>query len=62
MLIKIKNIKNKARRAYIYRITSQGKIPTYVDERGNKQYDTTDYKNYRATHKRGRPTKERGNE
>ena len=57
MLITIKNIKSVGRRKYIYFLTSTGKIPTYINDLGLKQYDTKDLKNYKLNNRRGRPLK-----
>ena len=57
MLITIKNIKSAWRRKYIYYLTSVGKIPTYFNDNGDKQYNTSDLKNYKKINRRGRPAK-----
>ena len=57
MLITIKNIKSAGRRKYIYYLTSVGKIPTYFNDKGDKQYNTADLKVYKSINRRGRPAK-----
>lgn len=55
MKITIKNIKDKSKRTYLYYLTSTKKIPTYISKVGLVQYDTKDLKEYKKTHKIGRP-------
>lgn len=57
MKITIHNIKRAGKRAYIYKLTSKGLIPTYVSPQGLKQYDTNDLKEYKHKRKLGRPLK-----
>jgi hypothetical protein len=57
MRVIIHNIKRAGKRAYIYKLTSKGLIPTYISSTGLKQYDTNDLKEYKEKRKLGRPIK-----
>lgn len=57
MTITIKNIRNNARKKYIYYLVKKKKIPSYISKEGNLQFKTEDLREYKKTHKRGRPIK-----
>lgn len=59
MTITVKNIRNNARRKYIYYLISTNRIPAYKSLSGDLQFKTEDLREYKKTHKRGRPPKER---
>lgn len=54
----INKIRKRSKKVYIYKLTSTGAIPYYVNEQGFKEYDTDDLKAYKKTRKLGRPIKQ----
>jgi hypothetical protein len=62
MTITVKNIRNRARRNYIYYLIATDRIPHYKNANGELQFKTEDLREYKKTHRVGRPPKERGNE
>lgn len=62
MTITVKNIRNNARKKYIYYLIATNRIPHYKNAKGELQFKTEDLREYKKTHRVGRPTKKRGNE
>lgn len=59
-LMKKKGGKEKTKAVYIGMLQDAGKLKKYISDKGYVAYDTEEYKKYKATVKRGRPLKNKG--
>lgn len=57
MLKEIRKIEKRSKANYIRFLQYSGKIPAHINEKGYICYDPQELKEFKKTHKRGRPPK-----